>query len=149
MSTVQLVFSGWKDNPRSVDLVHLLRHELRLSLGTAKRTVDSIVARPVEVLEVSDERVAKRVCELGAGVGLYAAVKGPKLYFTGLRPNVSRESLVHLLADAGGLAVDDASRWVDRLSGVGETSVECDDQACALRCREGAELLGFVCTLSA
>jgi len=148
MSPIQLVFSGWKDDPRSVDLVHLLRRELKLSLGASKRIVDSIVARPVEMVEVSSEMVAKRVRELGAGIGLYAAVKGSKLYFTGLRPNVNRESLVHLLSVGGGFAVDEAGRLVDRLAGLGGTAVESDDRECARRCCEGAELLGFVCTLT-
>lgn len=148
MSPIQLVFSGWKDEPRSVDLVHLLRRELKLSLGASKRIVDSIVARPVEMVEVSNEMVAKQVRELGAGIGLYAAVKGPKLYFTGLRPNANRESLVRLLAVEGGLAVDEAGRLVDRLAGLGGTAVESDDRECARSCCEGAELLGFVCTLT-
>jgi len=148
MSAIQLVFSGWKDDPRSVDLVHLLRRELKLSLGVSKRIVDSIVARPVEMVEVSNEMIAKRVRELGAGIGLYAAVKGPKIYFTGLRPNASRESLVHLLSEDGGLAVDEAGRLVDRLVSSGGTAVESNDRECALRCCEGAELLGFVCTLT-
>ncbi len=149
MSPIQLVFSGWKDDPRSVDLVHLLRRDLKLSLGASKRIVDSIVARPVEMVEVSNEMVAKRVRELGAGIGLYAAVTGPKLYFTGLRPSANRESLVHLLAVDGDLAGDEAGRLVDRLAGLGETAVESDDRECARRCCEGAELLGFVCTLTA
>ena len=149
MSPIQLVFSGWKDDPRSVDLVHLLRRELKLSLGASKRIVDSIVARPVEMVEVSNEIVAKRVRELGAGIGLYAAVKGPKLYFTGLRPSANRESLVHLLSADGGLAVDEAGRLADRLASSGETAMESDDRECARRCCEGAELLGFVCTLTA
>ena len=149
MSPIQIVFSGWKDAPRSVDLVHLLRRELKLSLGASKRIVDSIVARPVELVEVSNEIVAKRVRELGASNGLYAAMKGPRLYFTGLRPSANREALVHLLSEEGGLTVDDAGGLVDRLARMGETSVESDDRECARRCREGAELLGFVCTLTA
>lgn len=149
MSVIQLVFSGWRDEPRSVDLVHLLRRELKLSLGVAKRLVDSIVARPVEMVEVSNEMAAKRVRELGAGIGLYVSVKGLKIYFTGLRPDASRESLVHLLSEDGGLAVDEAGRLVDRLVGLGETAVESDDRECALRCCQEAELLGFVCTPTA
>ncbi len=149
MSVIQLIFSGWKDEPRSVDLVHLLRRELKLSMGVSKRIVDSIVARPVEMVEVSNDRIARHVRELGAGIGLYAAVTGPKLYFTGLRPNANRESLVRLLSAEGGLGVDEAVRLVDRLVGLGGTTVESEDRECALRCREEAELLGFVCTLTA
>ncbi len=148
MSTIQLVFTGWKDEPRSVDLVHLLRRELKLSLGVSKRIVDSIVARQVEMVEVSNEAVAKRVREFGAGAGLYVAVKGHKLYFTGLRPSANRSSLVHLLADAGGLTVDDAGGLADRLLGVRAVTVESDERECAQRCCEEAELLGFVCTLT-
>ena len=148
MSTIRLVFSGWKDNPRSISLIHLLRDELKLSLGVSKRIVDSIVDRPVEMVEVPNQLIANRVRELGASLGLYAAVKGRKIYFTGLRPNVSRESLFHLLSEGGGLAVDQSGPLVDRLFGLDGIAVESDDRERALRCCEGAELLGFVCTLT-
>ena len=145
---MRLLFSGWKANPRSVDLVHLLRRDLNLSLGKAKQLVDSIVARPVEVVEMPNETAARSLSARGIDIGLYAEPRGKRLYVTGCRPAEDRGALALFLSSHGEFAPDEAARIAERLTLPAPTSIEVSERQQAQRCSEAAEQLGFVCTVA-